>query len=124
MDEKELSERTKHDLWFSNSKVSPDNLISTEPANGKSMANAWETTATLVDTINRTNKFDKIQTEDDDMKWTKRTFLFVNVLALMICSGLLINRASFCLGRYYLNHKYKNDKIIIAIFIYMLSKHK
>ena len=40
------------------------------------------------------------ESENDDLKETKRKMLFVNVGAIVICTGLLINRASICLERY------------------------
>ena len=41
------------------------------------------------------------ENENDEMKGTKRTIKVVNVAAVVICTGLLINRASICLERCY-----------------------
>ena len=97
-----LKEGMKFDSWFPSSKASSDRLGKGEPmTNNKSNAAVWKTTETVVNAINGNGELVQMKTEDHDMKWTKRTFLFINILALLICSGLLINRSSVCIGRYH-----------------------
>lgn len=43
-----------------------------------------------------------LENEKVKMKQTKRKILFVNVAAIVFCTGLLINRASICLERYHM----------------------
>ena len=41
-----------------------------------------------------------LRNEHDEMKPTRRKILFINVAAIVICTGLLINRAYICIERY------------------------
>ena len=65
----------------------------------------WETTdpmATNITALNRSNK--SAEDENDEMKGTKRKIQFVNVAAIVICTGVLINRISICLERCYISY--------------------
>ena len=84
MDAKDKKSQFKNSHWFSNQKIWED----TDPV------------ATIATAFNGTNKAGQKETENDEMKGTKRTFLVINVLAILICTGLLINRALICLERY------------------------
>ena len=83
MAEKKKRNQFKNSSWFSNQKI-------------------WENTdpvTTLATAFNGTNKIGEKDDENDDMKGTKRKILVVNVVAILICTGLLINRALMCLER-------------------------
>ena len=83
MAEKQKRNQFKNSSWFSNQKI-------------------WENTdpvTTLATAFNGTNKIGEKDDENDDMKGTKRKILVVNVVAILICTGLLINRALMCLER-------------------------
>ena len=68
---------------------------------GLSSQKVWENIepiATIMTDMEGSNQ--PKENEDDEMKETKRIMMFVNVAAIVICTGVLINRASICLERY------------------------
>ena len=61
----------------------------------------WEQTdpvVTITSAIHVANK--PWWNENDVMKGTKRKILLVNIAAIVICIGLLINRTFICIKRY------------------------
>ena len=84
MDKKTKRTEYKNSSWFSNQKI-------------------WEQTdpvATIATAFSGTNKPGGKDSETDEMKGTKQKMMVVNVCAILICTGLLINRAWICLDRY------------------------
>ena len=81
MSKKEMKGQLETSLWLSSQKV---------PEKTDPMA----TNMTAFDGNNKPG-----ESENDEMKETKRKMLFINVAAVLICTGLLINRASICLER-------------------------
>ena len=94
MAEKNKRSQFKNSSWFSNQKI-------------------WEQTdpvSTLATAFNGTTLAGEKDNEKDEMKGIKRKILVVNVVAILICTGLLINRALMCLERY---HKVSTDSNIL-----------
>ena len=84
MEKKNKRTQFKNSSWFSNQKI-------------------WEQTdpvATIATAFNGSNKPGEKDSEKDEMQGTKRKMMVVNVGAILICTGLLINRAWLCLDRY------------------------
>ena len=91
----------KKSFVFSNSQVRPNEAL-TEI---ETISKVWENTgpmSIITNPIIGMNISNDLKEEGRDMIWTKRIMSAVNIFAILICIGLLFNRASMCVQRYIL----------------------
>ena len=99
MNNQTRKKRPKSCLVFSNSKVHHNAALSEIETTGK----VWENTnpmSTITDPIISKKISNDLKEEGEDMIWTKRLMLAANIFAILVCTGLLFNRASICIERY------------------------
>ena len=92
MSHQTLTKRPRTGPWFGSADINPNEAI----------GSVWEKTdpiATVTKAISGPNKSGELKVEDEELIFTKRVMLSINVCAILVCTGLLFNRASVCIGR-------------------------
>ena len=92
MNHQTVTKRPKTGPWFANSEANPTETSSS----------VWDNTdpiATVTKAISGRNKSNELKEEDEELIFTKRVILSINVCAILVCTGLLFNRASVCIER-------------------------
>ena len=101
MNHQKRQKTPKKNFVLSNSKVHPNEVL-TEI---ETISKVWENTgpmSIITNPIIGMNISNDLKGENRDMIWTKRLMSAVNIFAILICTGLLFNRASICIQRYIL----------------------
>ena len=99
MNHQQRKKRPKSGLVLSNSKGHPNEALSEI----QTISKAWENTdsmSTITNSIIGKNISNDLKEEGSDMIWAKRLMLAANIFAMLVCTGLLFNRASICIQRY------------------------
>ena len=99
MNNQQQKKSPKSCLVFSNSKVHHTEALSEVETIDK----VWENSnpmSTITNPIIGKKISNNLEEEGEDMIRTKRLMLAVNIFAILVCTGLLFNRASLCIERY------------------------
>ena len=92
MSHQTLTKRPRTGHWFANSEANPN----------ESIGSGWNKTdpiATVTKAMSVPNKSNELKVEGEELICTKRVILFINICAILVCTGLLFNRASICIER-------------------------